>query len=179
MKFTQTPLTGAYIINLEKKTDDRGFFARTWCTQEFGQHGLNPNLVQQNMSLTLKKGTLRGMHFQTPPHAETKVVRCTRGAIYDVIIDLRPNSPTHKHWFGVELTAKNYQMIYVPEGFAHGFVTLTDNSEVSYLVTAFYNPESDSGVRYNDPAFNIKWPIPITTISDKDASFPDYQGESL
>lgn len=175
MNFTKTPLAGAYVIELERRNDERGFFARTWCADEFAEQGLKTNLVQQNMSLTIKKGTLRGMHFQKTPHAETKVVRCTRGAIYDVIIDLRPDSPTHRQWFGIKITSVDYNMVYVPEGFAHGFVTLEDHSEVSYLVTAFYTPEADSGVRYNDPAFNIQWPIPIVSVSDKDASFPDYQ----
>lgn len=176
MIFTPTPLAGALTIELEKRIDDRGFFARTWCAREFGEQGLNTNLVQQNMSLTLKKGTLRGMHFQKAPHSETKLVRCTRGSIFDVIIDLRPDSPTHKQWFGAELTADNYKMLYVPEGFAHGFVTLTDDVEVSYLVTAFYTPEADSGVRFNDPAFNIVWPTEVLHVSPKDAIFPDYIG---
>lgn len=174
MKFTQTPLSGVYRIELEKKVDERGFFARTWCVNEFTEHGLNTNFVQQNMSLTLKKGTLRGMHFQKAPHSETKVVRCTRGRIFDVIIDLRPESPTHKKWFGIELSKENCKMLYIPEGFAHGFVTLERNCEVSYLVTAFYSPQAESGVRYNDPVFGIKWPIQVTTISNKDMSFPDY-----
>lgn len=175
MKFTKTPLEGAYVVELERKNDQRGFFARTWCVDEFSKHGLKTNLAQQNMSLTMKRGTLRGMHFQKAPHAETKVVRCTKGAIYDVIIDLRPDSPTHRQWFGIELTSENYNMVYVPEGFAHGFITLEDNSEVSYLVTSFYTPDAESGVRYDDPAFGIKWPIPFTLVSDRDASFTDYR----
>lgn len=175
MIFTPTTLPGSYIIDLEKRQDDRGFFARTWCAEEFGKFGLNTNLVQQNMSYTKSQGTLRGMHFQKSPHAETKVVRCTRGSLYDVIIDLRPESPTYTQWFGITLIQDNYQMVYVPEGFAHGFVTLEDNTEASYLVTAAYNPEADSGVRYNDPTFNIKWPIPVTLVSDKDANFADFK----
>lgn len=176
MKFTKTPLEGSYVIELEKRNDERGFFARTWCADEFAKQGLKTNLVQQNMSLTVKKGMLRGMHFQKIPHAETKVVRCTSGRIFDVIVDLRPESPTHKKWFGIELSRENYKMLYIPEGFAHGFVTLEDNSEVSYLVTAFYTPEADSGVRFNDPAFGIKWPIAVMNVSEKDAAFPDYIG---
>lgn len=175
MKFTETHLKGAYVIDLEPRLDDRGFFARTWCKEEFGKVGLKTDLVQQNMSLTLKKSTLRGMHFQTAPHAETKVVRCTSGSIYDVIIDLRPESHTYKQWFGIELTDKNYQMLYIPEGFAHGFLTLSDNTEVSYLVTAAYNKDADSGVRFDDPAFDIKWPIKVEHVSEKDRNFSDYK----
>lgn len=178
MIFTETKLKGAYVIELEKREDDRGFFARTWCAKEFGAVGLKTNLVQQNMSLTFKRGTLRGMHFQTAPHAETKVVRCTKGRIYDVIIDLRPESETYKQWFGIELSADKYNMLYVPEGFAHGFVTIEDNCEVSYLVTAFYEKTADSGVRYNDPAFNIEWPIEVTHVSEKDAAFADYKSKN-
>lgn len=175
MKFTETKLNGAYIVELEPRTDERGFFARTWCAKEFGKVGLNTKLVQQNMSLTLKRGTLRGMHFQTSPHQETKVVRCTKGKIFDVIIDLRKNSPTYTQWFGIELSADNYKMLYIPKDFAHGFLTLEDNTEVTYLVTEFYTPSADSGVRYNDPAFNIKWPIPVEFVSAKDKQFPDYK----
>lgn len=174
MIFTPIKLKGAYLIDLEKRQDDRGFFARTWCAEEFAKVGLNTNLVQQNMSYTKTKGTLRGMHFQKPPYAETKVVRCTRGSLYDVIIDLRPESPTYTQWFGITLSQDNYQMVYVPEGFAHGFVTLENDTEASYLVTAAYNPEADSGVRYNDPVINIKWPIPVIHVSEKDANFTDY-----
>lgn len=174
MIFTETPLQGAFTIQLEKRQDDRGFFARTWCANEFANAGLKTNLAQQNMSLTLKAGTIRGMHFQKAPHSETKVIRVTCGRIYDVIIDLRSQSPTYKQWFGIELSRDNYTMLYVPEGFAHGFVTLEDTCEVSYLVTAFFTPDADSGVRYNDPAFAIQWPIPITLVSEKDANFPDF-----
>ncbi|MEK7166434.1 MAG: dTDP-4-dehydrorhamnose 3,5-epimerase [Patescibacteria group bacterium] len=174
MEFTKTSLNGAYLIELEKRVDERGFFARTWCADEFAKAQLKTNLVPQNMSFTQKAGTLRGLHFQKEPHAETKVVRCTKGKIYDVIIDLRPESATHKQWFGIELSADNYKMLYIPEGFAHGFVTLEDNCEVTYLVTAFYTPSADSGVRYNDPVFNIKWPVEVKYVSKKDKSFPDY-----
>jgi dTDP-4-dehydrorhamnose 3,5-epimerase len=175
MKTTPLPLSEALVIDIEKKEDERGFFARTWCAQEFRKIGLNTNLVQQNMSYNKSRGTLRGMHFQTSPHAETKVIRCTRGSLYDVIIDLRPTSPTYTQWFGTTLSQDNYQMLYVPEGFAHGFITLEDDTEASYLVTAAYNPDADSGVRYNDPAFNIIWPIPVTKVSEKDAHFSDFQ----
>lgn len=174
MIFTKTKLEGAYIIEPEKRSDDRGFFARIWCEDEFKAHGLNTNLVQANMSRSFYKGTLRGMHYQLPPFAETKLVRCTKGSIYDVIIDIRSDSPTYKQWLGVELTEENHKMLYVPEGFAHGFLTLTDNAEATYLVTAFYNAENERGLRYNDPAFGINWPAPITNISDKDAVHSDF-----
>ncbi len=176
MKFIETKLKGAYIIELEPKRDARGFFARTWCAKEFSELGLNTNLVQQNMSLTLKKGALRGMHFQNEPHGETKVIRCTSGSIYDVAIDLRPDSLTYKQWFGIELTADNHTMLYIPKKFAHGFLTLEDNSEVSYLVSEFYTSTADTGVRFNDPAFGIKWPTEIIYISEKDKVFPDFKG---
>jgi dTDP-4-dehydrorhamnose 3,5-epimerase len=179
MKLIKTSLQGAMLVELEKKEDDRGFFARTWDIDVFGKAGLKTAFVQANMSHTLKKGTLRGLHFQRSPHAEAKLIRVTRGAIYDVIIDLRKQSPTYKQWYGIELSEENCTAIFVPEGFAHGFVTLKDNTEVSYFVTAFYTPEADTGIRYNDPAFNILWPIPITSVSDKDASFPDYREEQL
>lgn len=175
MKFTETKLKGAFVIDLEKRVDERGFFARTWCAKEFANVGLKTGLVQQNMSSTFKKGSLRGMHFQKAPHQETKVVRVTSGKIYDVIIDLRPESKTYKQWFGIELSQDNYKMLYVPENFAHGFVTLTDDCEVSYLVTAFYAPVADTGVRFNDPAFSIAWPTPVVHVSTKDLNFPDYK----
>jgi len=174
MIFTKTPLEGAFTIELEKREDDRGFFARTFCAHEFEEHGLETKIVQTNMSRTLKKGTIRGMHYQKTPHEETKLVRCTKGAVYDVIIDLRKNSPTYKKWFGAELSDTNYKMMFVPRGFAHGFVTLTDNVEVTYEVSAFYTPGVEAGIRFNDPAFNIKWPIEVTEYSEKDVSHPDY-----
>lgn len=173
MIFKETKLKGAYSIDLEKREDDRGFFARIWCRDEFSKHGLNTKLVQGNMSYTAKKGTLRGLHYQVSPFQETKVIRCTRGALFDVIIDMRSNSPTFKQWIGVELSASNYRMLYVPEGFAHGFVTLQDDTEATYLVTEFYNKESERGIRYNDPSINIQWPIAIEHISEKDNSWPD------
>lgn len=175
MIFTKTPLEGAFTIEVEKREDDRGFFARTFCANEFEQHGLVNRIVQTNMSRTLKKGTVRGMHYQIPPYQETKLVRCTQGAIFDVIIDLRKESPTYKQWFGVELSAENYKMLFVPRDFAHGFVTLTDNVEVTYEVSEFYTPNSESGIRFNDPEINIQWPVEVTDTSEKDANWPDYK----
>jgi dTDP-4-dehydrorhamnose 3,5-epimerase len=172
--FTETKLPGAYLIDIEKRADQRGFFARGWCQKEFEAHDLIPRVVQTNISLSKRKGTLRGMHYQVAPYAEAKLVRCTRGALYDVIIDLRPDSPTYMQWLGVELSAENYKMLYVPEGFAHGFQTLVDNTEVTYQVSQFYTPEAEGGVRYNDPAFGIEWPLEVQVISDKDQSWPDY-----
>lgn len=175
MKFTETKLKGAYIIEPELITDERGFFARSWCQQEFEKRGLNPKLVQCNISFNHKKGTLRGMHYQAKPYEEAKLVRCTKGGIYDVIIDLRAESPTFKQWDAVELTAENYQMLYVPEGFAHGFQTLVDNSEVFYQISEFYHPESARGVRWDEPIFGIEWPDEERrVISDKDGIYPDF-----
>lgn len=174
MIFTETELPGAYLIEIEQRIDERGFFARTWCRNEFEQHGLVANIVQVNMSSNHRQGTLRGMHYQRPPYAETKLIRCTKGAIYDVIIDLRPDSPTYLRWIGVELTDDNYRMLYVPEGFAHGFQTLADTTEVTYQVSAFYTPGAEGGARYNDPQFAINWPLPVAVISEKDATWPDF-----
>lgn len=175
MKFFETPLKGAFTIELEKREDDRGFFARTFCVDEFKNAGLETKIVQTNMSRTLKKGTIRGMHFQLPPHQETKLVRCTRGAIYDVIIDIRPDSPTFKKWFGVELTSENHKMLFVPRGFAHGFLTLTDDCEVMYEVSEAYAPGFEGGIRYNDPSIGIQWPIEVTDHSEKDGQHPDFK----
>jgi dTDP-4-dehydrorhamnose 3,5-epimerase len=175
MIFTETKLNGAYIIDPEKLEDERGFFARTWCRREFSEHDLNPDLAQCSISFNSKRGTLRGMHYQLPPHEEVKLVRCTRGGIYDVIIDLRPQSPTFKQWFSVELTANNRRMLYVPETFAHGFQTLADDTEVDYYISDFYAPECASGLRWNDPAFGIDWPLEARIISQKDQSYPDFQ----
>jgi len=172
--FTETELPGAYIIELRKLRDERGFFARSWCQKEFEEQGLVARLVQANVSFNTKKGTLRGMHYQEPPYAETKLVRCTRGAIFDVIIDLRRDSPTYLQWIGVELSADDYKMLFVPEQFAHGFQTLQDNSEVTYQVSQFYTPGSERGIRYNDPAFGITWPFAVEVISNKDQSWPDF-----
>ncbi len=175
MIFTETKLKGAFIIHMEKREDSRGFFARTFCADEFEKHGLVNKVVQTNMSKTLKKGTLRGMHYQVPPFQETKLVRCTAGSIYDVIIDIRPESETYKQWIGVELSAENHTMLFVPQGFAHGFVTLTDNVEVMYEVSEFYTPNSESGIRFNDPEINITWPVEILDTSEKDANWEDYK----
>jgi len=174
MIFSETKLEGAYIIDLERLKDERGFFARAWCRKEFENHGLTPRLAQANVSRSTKQGTLRGMHYQIAPYQEAKLLRCTNGAVYDVIIDLRPGSPTHMQWVGVELTAENYKMFYVPEGFAHGFVTLQNDTEVTYLVSQFYTPGSEKGIRWNDPIFGIDWPIEVQVISDKDKSWPDF-----
>ena len=174
MIFEETRLPGAHVIRLERKTDERGFFARAWCQREFEARGLVTELVQANISASRRKGMLRGMHYQVPPAAEVKLVRFTRGAIYDVILDLRPRSPTCGQWIGVELTADNYTMLYVPRGFAHGFQALTDGAEVFYQVSAFYSPEHERGIRYDDRAFGIRWPEPMTVISEKDREWPDY-----
>jgi dTDP-4-dehydrorhamnose 3,5-epimerase len=172
--FVETRLTGSFIIEPERNEDQRGFFARTWCQREFMKHGLNPRLAQCSVSFNRKRGTLRGMHYQIAPHEEAKLVRCTRGAIYDVIIDLRPDSPTFTRWVAAELTAANYRMLYIPEGFAHGFQTLDDDSEVFYQMSEFYAPECARGVRWNDPAFGIQWPSDERTISLRDDTYPDF-----
>jgi dTDP-4-dehydrorhamnose 3,5-epimerase len=177
MRFTETKLQGAFILDLETRTDDRGFFARSFCQKEFEQHGLRPLVAQCNCSYNLRKGTLRGMHYQLPPAAETKLVRCTRGAVFDVIVDLRPESPTYLEWVGAHLTEGNRRQLYVPEMFAHGFLTLTDGAEVVYQVGEFYTPGYERGIRYDDPALDIRWPIPVEVISPKDESWPAYAPE--
>ena len=174
MKFNPTPLDGAYIIDLDRLGDERGFFARVFCTEEFSKAGLIDSFVQINNSLTRDKGTLRGMHYQLPPAAEVKVVRCIQGALYDVILDLRPDSPTFGKWFGETLTADNRRMMYAPKGFAHGFITLEADTEAFYLAGAAYAPEQERGIRYNDPRFAIEWPIEPAVVSDKDNGWPDY-----
>ncbi len=174
MVFTETPLAGAWLIDLEKRGDDRGFFARAFCVNEFGKHGLSTQFVQVNNSLSAQKGTLRGMHYQLAPKAETKVVRCIRGALWDVILDLRPGSPTFGKSFGAELTAENRRMLYVPKGFAHGFVTLVEDTEAFYFVDEFYAPDAERGIRWNDPTFAIAWPVEPSVISDKDRSHRDF-----
>jgi dTDP-4-dehydrorhamnose 3,5-epimerase len=174
LKFSKTELSGVYIIELEPREDQRGYFARVFCEREFAEHGLVKRYVQCNMSGNPKRGTLRGMHYQLPPHEEVKLIRCIRGAIWDCIVDLRPDSPTFKRWQGFELSADNHKMLYVPTGFAHSYLTLTDDSEVFYMVSEFYAPGSERGIRYNDPAFNIEWPISIEVVSDKDAHHPDW-----
>lgn len=174
MKFSSTPLQGAYLIQLDAHGDHRGFFARFFCEREFAENGLETRFVQANDSLTTAGGTLRGMHYQLPPAAEVKLVRCVRGALHDVIIDLRPDSPSYLKWFGADLTAENRVMMYVPRGFAHGFITLCDDTEALYLVSAFYSPENERGVRFDDPLFGIRWPAAATDISVKDRERPDY-----
>lgn len=175
MIFIETKLKGAYIIEPERLEDTRGFFARAWCKKEFEAHGLNSGLVQCNISFNKKRGTLRGMHYQASPYEEIKLVRCTMGMIYDVIIDLRPNSETYLGWIGVELTGDNRKMLYIPGGFSHGYQTLESNTEVFYQVSQFYSPESERGVRWDDPAFGIKWPeIENIIVSEKDRGWPDY-----
>lgn len=168
MIFTETSLKGAYIIDLERREDERGFFARAFCQQEFAAHGLKAVIAQANVAFNYKKGTLRGMHFQYPPAAETKLVRCTRGAILDVIIDLRPESPTYLQHIAVELNETNQQALYVPERFAHGYQVLQDNTEASYQAGEFYTPSAEGGLRYNDPRLGLLWPLPVTVISEKD-----------
>ncbi|MFW6219030.1 MAG: dTDP-4-dehydrorhamnose 3,5-epimerase [Bacteroidota bacterium] len=174
MKFTELELKGAYLIEIQKIEDDRGFFGRSWCHNEFQEHGLNPNIKQINTSLTKKKGTIRGMHYQVDPYQETKFVRCTSGRIFDVIIDLRPESPTFMQWSGNELSSDNYRMVYVPGNFAHGFISLEDDSEIYYPVTEFYTPGAERGIRFDDPAFNIKWPVPVSVVSEKDSNHPPF-----
>lgn len=176
MIFTETKLKGAFVLELEKREDDRGFFARSWCQKEAEAHNLNPRVVQCNISFNRMKGTLRGMHYQAAPAAEAKLVRCTAGALYDVIIDLRPGSPTFKQHVGEVLSAANYKMLYVPEGFAHGFQTLEDNTEIFYQMSEFYVPQQARGVRYNDSAFGIKWMIGDPIMVDRDRNYPDFTG---
>lgn len=175
MIFQRTPLPDAVLIQLEPHGDDRGFFARTWCQREFQEHGLDPRLVQCNLSFNRSKGTLRGMHYQQAPYGEAKLVRCVRGALHDVIIDLRPHSPTYKQYFGVELSAENRSALYVPEGFAHGFLTLEDDTEVFYQMSQFYSAAHSRGLRWDDPAFGISWPAAVRVISERDRAYPDFQ----
>lgn len=170
MIFTETKLKGAYIIDVKRLEDERGFFGRSYCQKEFEEYGLNTSMVQTNVSYNAKKGTLRGMHMQVAPFEETKLVRCTRGAIYDVIVDMREGSETFKQWIGVELGADSYRMLYVPEGFAHGFITLKDNTDVTYQVTQFYTAGSERGYRFDDPEIGIIWPTEPLLVSEKDLS---------
>jgi dTDP-4-dehydrorhamnose 3,5-epimerase len=175
MNFHDTKLSGVLEIHLDPKPDERGFFARSWCLKEFEEHGLNPSLVQCNVSFNARTGTLRGLHYQAPPYPETKLVRCTKGAIYDVVVDLRPQSPTYKQWIGATLTAENRQMLYVPEGCAHGFLTLEDETEVFYQMSEFYHADLGRGVRWNDPAFGIEWPREAELMSDRDRAYPNFE----
>lgn len=172
MKFTPTPLAGAYLVDLERRGDDRGFFARSFCKQEFAAHGLETCFVQANTSLSGRAGTLRGMHYQLPPGAEVKLIRCVRGRLWDCIVDLRPDSPTFRQWFGDELSAENRRMMYVPRGFGHGLLTLENDTEAFYMVSNFYAPQEERGVKFDDPSIGIQWPIAPTEISAKDRSWP-------
>jgi dTDP-4-dehydrorhamnose 3,5-epimerase len=175
MVFSETKLRKVFEIQLEPHRDDRGFFARSWCQKEFEANGLNPRLVQCNVSVNSRRGTLRGMHYQVPPHSEAKVVRCTRGSIYDVVLDLRHQSPTFTEWIAVVLTAEKRNMVYVPEGCAHGFLTLEDDAEVFYQMSEFYNAEAARGVRWDDPVFRIVWPEKVEVISERDRTYSDFE----
>ena len=180
MIFHQTCLNDVFVVDLEKREDERGFFARAWCKNEFKAHDIDSDIVQANISFNNKKGTLRGMHYQISPHEETKLIRCIRGGIYDLIVDLRPDSSTYKKSFGVELTQENRKMFVVPKGFAHGYLTLEENTEIFYQVSQFYAPGSERGIRWNDPALNLKWPeVGPLTLSEKDQNWPDFSDESL
>ena len=178
MRFDTTQLDGAWLIGLEPASDNRGFFSRTFCTREFAERGLGTAFVQHSTSFPTARGTIRGMHLQREPAAEVKVVSCVRGAVYDVIVDLRKRSPTYRRWQGFELSAENRRRLYIPAGYAHGFQTLSDDAEVEYLISEFYAPDSASGVRYDDPAFAISWPLSVASISDKDRLWPDYAEET-
>ena len=174
MIFTETPIAGAWMIDPEPRGDERGFFARAWCQQEFASRGLGAAFVQCNDAFSRWQGTLRGLHYQADPHAEIKLMRCVRGAVFDVLVDLRPGSPTYLKWFGADLSADNRRMLYVPAGCAHGYQALADECEVLYPVSAFYAPAAERGVRWDDPAFRIAWPLPPAHMSDKDRQWPDY-----
>ena len=175
MIFTETKLKGAFIIEINKIGDERGFFGRQWCQHEMAEMGLKTNIAQVNTSLNKEKGTLRGLHYQVFPYQETKLIRCIRGKIFDVIVDLRPGSATFKQWVGVELSQDNYKMLYAPDNFAHGFITLESNSEILYLVSQFYHPESEAGLRWDDPQFSIQWPGSVKVISEKDKNRADFE----
>ena len=175
MIFTETPLKGAFLINIEPHRDDRGFFARTFCRQEFEKHGLNSNVMQCNISWNAKAGTLRGMHFQAAPHSEAKLVRCSRGEIHDVIVDLRPESATYRQHFAVKLSGENRQALFIPEDFAHGFQTLMDDTEIEYQMSEFYVPGFGRGFRYDDPLFSIEWPLPDKIVSEQDLAWPPFK----
>jgi dTDP-4-dehydrorhamnose 3,5-epimerase len=174
MRFTETKVAGAFLIEPEPIADERGFFARTWCREEFADHGLTPELAQANLSFNHRKGTLRGLHYQAAPHPEAKLVRVTRGAIWDLALDLRRDSPSYLAWFGAELSDANRHMLYVPEGCAHGFLTLTDDAEVAYQMSAPYAPQAARGVRFDDPAFGISWPGAVVVINERDRTYPDF-----
>ena len=174
MEFRQTELPGVYLIEPQRLADERGFFARTFCARELGERGLATEIAQSSVSFNPTQGTLRGMHYQAAPHGETKIIRCTRGAIWDCLIDLRPDSPTYKRWVGERLTADNHKLFYVPEGIAHGFLTLEPDSEVFYEISTFYVPEAARGVRWDDPAFGIEWPGEPRLLSERDRTYPNF-----
>ena len=176
MQFHTTTLEGAWLIQLDPARDSRGFFARTFCVEEFSARGLETNFPQHSISYSANKGTLRGLHYQREPHSEVKLLRCLKGTIWDVIIDIRPNSPTFRCWQGFELSDGNRHQLYVPKGFAHGFQTLTENVEVGYLISELYTPAAACGIRHNDPNFSLTWPLPVSDISEKDRSWPDFAG---
>lgn len=175
MKFFETNLKGSYVIEPEPSLDERGFFARSWDVNEFKKIGLNSNIVQTSISFNKLKGTVRGMHYQIKPYEETKLVRCTKGSVFEVLLDLRPNSKTFLEWTSVKLTSDNYKMIYAPEGFALGFQTLENNTELIYQMSQFYSPEFQRGIKWNDTYFDIKWPLKMTVISNRDTTFPDFK----
>jgi dTDP-4-dehydrorhamnose 3,5-epimerase len=178
MRFEPAGLDGVWLVHLDPMRDERGLFARTFCVNEFQAHGLETSFPQHSISCSNSKGTVRGMHFQRAPHEEVKLVRCLSGAIWDVVIDMRPGSPTFRQWRGFELSAENQDQIYIPKGFAHGFQTLSDNAQVNYLISELYAPGAASGVRYDDPAFRVTWPLPVSVISDKDLRWPDFQPDA-
>jgi dTDP-4-dehydrorhamnose 3,5-epimerase len=175
MIFTSTQLEGALLVDIEPREDERGFFARTWCREELAAQGLDTEIAQESLSYNRLRGTIRGLHFQHPPHEENKIVRCLRGAIFDVIIDLKPNSSSFLQWQGFELTAENRRALYIPKGFAHGFQTLVDHCEIAYQISAFYAPQAAAGYRYDDIAFRIAWPLPVSMISDRDLGWPNFK----
>jgi dTDP-4-dehydrorhamnose 3,5-epimerase len=177
MIFTATDLAGAWLIDLERREDERGFFARVWCRQELAAQGLDTGIAQESLSFNRHRSTVRGLHFQRHPHEETKIVRCIRGAIFDVIVDLRPQSPSYLRWQAFELTAENRKALYVPKGFAHGFQTLDDNTEIVYQISEFYAPNSAGGYRYDDAAFGIGWPLPVAVISERDLDWPAFKAD--
>jgi len=179
MRFTPTPIAGAFVLDLEKRSDERGFFARVWCQRELEEHGLNASFVQCNTSFSDERGTLRGLHYQTAPYGEAKLIGCTRGRVFDAIVDVRPDSPSYLQSFGIELTDENRSMVYVPEGCAHGYLTLADDCEVVYPVTQFYQPRAEAGLRWNDPVVSIAWPEIPRIVSPKDQAWPDYERAPL
>jgi dTDP-4-dehydrorhamnose 3,5-epimerase len=179
VRFVPTILEGAFVVEQERHSDDRGFFARTWCAKTFARHGLEPALAQCSVSYNRRRGTLRGLHYQAPPSAEVKLVRCTRGALYDVMVDLRPDSPSFRRWVGVELTERDGRALYVPRGFAHGFYALADDTEVSYQISTPFDPEAARGVRWDDPFHGVAWPGPVAVIAPRDRDYPDLDAARL